>query len=70
MLYPPPPAGDSAVVAEGSQIGVPEESNSVSEHGEETLGKVCLGFAVQPGFITVAKKVSFVNSAKDGDAST
>jgi hypothetical protein len=42
LLYPPPPVGDSAVVAVSSQNGVPEESNSVSEGGEETLGKVRL----------------------------
>lgn len=36
--------GDSAVVAVGSQSGVLEENSSVSEVGEEALGKVCFGF--------------------------
>jgi hypothetical protein len=42
LLNLPPPVGDSAVIAVGSQSGVPDESNSVSENGEETLGKVRL----------------------------
>ena len=34
--------GDSAIVTVGSQSGVTDESNSVSENGEETQGKVRL----------------------------
>ena len=66
MLYPPPPIGDSAVVAVGSQSGVLEESNSVSEVGEETPGKVrFLTF----GAIGIYLIFSVLNSAKVGDAS-
>lgn len=42
LLNLPPPVGDSAIVTVGSQSGVTDESNSVSENGEETQGKVRL----------------------------
>ena len=57
LLFPPPPVGDSAIVAIDSQSGVPEESNSVSEGGEESLGKVNM----QPGFIIAMTKILFVS---------
>ena len=40
LVHPPPPVGDSAVVAVDSQSGVLEESKSSSEDGEEVPGKV------------------------------
>jgi hypothetical protein len=48
--------GDLAVVAVGSQSRILDESNSVSENGEESPGMVRLVFAWQPGFIT---KINF-----------
>ena len=59
LLNLPPPVNDLAVVAVGSQSQVPDENNSVSENGEEMLGKVRLAFVWQPGFITMINFLSF-----------
>ena len=69
LLYPQPPIGDSAVVAVGPQSGVSEESNSVSESGEVTLGKVRLGRCVMKPATIKNFFLLFLDSAKDGDAS-
>jgi hypothetical protein len=66
LLNPPPPVGDPAVVAVGSQSGVLEESNSVSEDGEETLGKV----SGATGFFYYKDLIINKTSAQVGDSSS